>query len=527
VTALRRTVRVPGRVPRSTIVLVVGFVLVALIASVPASPLQPPLPAGARPGGPFAWLADLLGVDALRGGALVAASVVAVSVAVGGFLLTLRDAWRGLVSVRTVVVLAVVFHVAVLTLPLLASRDVYSYAMYGRIVSVHGQNPYVATPIDFPDDPVLTFVGPAWIDTPAVYGAGFTAMSAGITGIVRSLPSLIDVFQAIAAAASLATLGLVAWLARRLRPERAAFAAAAIGLNPVVLFQSVGGGHNDLLVALAIAGALALVMLGRGFLATAALTLGVLVKASAGLPLLLLVVAAVARREPGSRLRALVGHLAVAAGVFFAVAGWFLQREDPSLGMLELIGHEGWLAPSRLFRRLSEGLGSLLGLDAVGTALGVVVRGVLSATLTAAVIAIAVVVWRRARDGTLDTAAEGAAWGWALLLLVLLGPVLLPWYVTWILPLAFLLPRVPRIALFGTTTALAVSQWTADPVEFPSAYDLNVLFGHYVLTPVITVLLVWLLIDLVGRLRRGTPLEEERRVAAGAREHREDQRDRA
>ena len=59
-------------------------------------------------------------------------------------------------------------------------------------------------------------------------------------------------------------------------------------------------------------------------------------------------------------------------------------------------------------------------------------------------------------------------------------------------------------------------QWTADPVEFPGAYDLNVLFGHYVLTPLITVLLGWLLVDLVGRWRSGTPLETERRVPAAA-----------
>ena len=34
---------------------------------------------------------------------------------------------------RMVVLLAVAFHVLVLTLPLLFSRDVYSYAYYGRI----------------------------------------------------------------------------------------------------------------------------------------------------------------------------------------------------------------------------------------------------------------------------------------------------------------------------------------------------------------------------------------------------------
>jgi hypothetical protein len=46
----------------------------------------------------------------------------------------------------------------------------------------------------------------------------------------------------------------------------------------VVLFQSAASGHNDLLVALAIAAALALVFSGRELWATAALALGTLVK---------------------------------------------------------------------------------------------------------------------------------------------------------------------------------------------------------------------------------------------------------
>jgi hypothetical protein len=124
---------------------------------------------------------------------------------------------------------------------------------------------------------------------------------------------------------------------------------------------------------------------------------------------------------------------------------------------------------------------------------------------------------RRAR--TLGALGEGAGWGWGLLCLMLLGPVLLPWYVTWVLPLACLLPRVPRIVLVGTGLALTVSQWTSEPARFDTAYDANVLFGHYVLTPMVVGLLLWLLLDLWRRARAGAPLEEEpREVPAPAAE---------
>ena len=491
---------------------VASVLFVATVAATPGSPFQPLLPAGARPSGPFRWLAGVVGLDSLRGNALAAVGVAVVVLAALAFLAVLREAWRGALSPRLVIGLAVAYHGVVLLLPLLFSRDVYSYAAYGRIAGVHHANPYVATPADFPRDPIAIFVGPKWFATQAVYGPAFTVLSAVLTRAIGGLAGVIVAFRLIAAAASLATIALVARLTRRVRPGREAFAVAALGLNPVVLFQSVGSGHNDLLVALSIAAAITLLFSRRELLATASLTLGALVKATAGLPLLLLVLVAVARRERGTRARALAAHLAVAGGITLAFSAPFLQTEDPTLGMLELARHEGWLAPSRFFRRL---------LDAVsGDTLGVLARVAFGLALLAVLFEIGRWLLRRPNGGA-SPAAQGAAWGWALLFLMLLGPVLLPWYVTWTLPLVWLLPRVPRATLIGVGTALTVSQFAAEPTRFAGAYDVNVLFGHYVLTPVVIGLLAWLALDLVRRLRSGAPLgdEGEGEIAPAAAEH--------
>ncbi len=495
-----RTVAVAGSVA--------SVLVVATVAATPGSPFQPILPADARPSGPFRWLAGVVGLDALHGSALAAAGVVAVVLAALGFLAVLREVWRGTVSVRTVIVLAIAYQLAVLLLPLLFSRDVYSYAAYGRIAAVHHANPYVATPADFPHDPLTHLVGPKWVDTPAVYGPLFTMLSSLVVRVASSTGGAIVAFRLIAVASSLGTMAVTARLVRRLRPSREAFAIAAFGLNPAVVFQSVASGHNDLLVALAIAGSLALLLEGRALLATAALTLGALVKAPAAVPLLLLVAVAVARREPGRRARAALAHAGVAGAIALASAAPFLQTSDPSLGMLELARHEGWLAPSRLARRA---------LDAVsGGALGVVARVAFALVLVASIALVATWLVRRARS--VSVAAQGAAWGWGLILLMLLGPVLLPWYVTWSLPLVWLLPRAPRSALIGSGVVLTLSQWTTEPARFPAAYDANVLFGHYALTPVVVALLGWAGLDLLRRVRAGAPLEDPPdEVAAGSR----------
>ena len=486
---------------------VASFVFVALVASAPGSPFTPMLPS--EPGGPFRWVAELVGLDTLHGNGLAAVGVVAVSFAAIAFLLVLRECRRGTISPRPAIGLAVAFHVAVLFLPLLFSRDVYSYAYYGKIATTYHANPYVSTPADYPNDVLASFVGPKWVDTPAVYGALWTQVSALVTRAADDVGAIVSTFRVIAIAASLATVFVVGGLVRRVRPERAAFAVALVGLNPVVLFQSAASGHNDLLVALAIAAALALAFSGRELWATAALALGTLVKVTAAVPLLLLWVAVAARRPRGERVRAVAPHVVLAAALALVAAAPFANTADPTLGVVELGSHEGWLAPSRFFRRLFDALS--------GDVLGFVPRIAFAVVAAIAVVLVARSLWRRGPE--IGPALVGASWGWGLLCLMLLGPVLLPWYVTWALPLGWLLPRVPRAVLIGTGLALTVSQWTSEPAAFGSAYNANLLFGHYVVTPVVIALLGWLLLDLWRRVRSGASLEDEpTEVSATARE---------
>ncbi|HJS25570.1 MAG TPA: glycosyltransferase 87 family protein, partial [Actinomycetota bacterium] len=402
---------------------IASFLFVALVAATPGSPFSPVLPAS--PAGPVTALAELIGLDALHGSAIAAVGVVAVAFAAAAFVVVLLECWRGGVAPRTVIGLAIAYHVALLLLPILFSRDVYSYAYYGKIAATYHANPYVATPLEYPADALAAFVGPKWVDTPAVYGPLWTQASSVAVRVAESIAAQVAVFRVVAIAASLATLLVVARTVRGARPEREAFAAALIGLNPVVLFQSAASGHNDLLVALSVAAAVALVFSGRELSATVALALGALIKVTAAVPLLLWCVAIAARAERGRRVRALVPHVGSALGLGLLAGLPFLNADDPTLGGLELASHEGWLAPSRLFHRV---------IDAVtGDALGFVPRIVFPLLLLGALFLIGRAIVRRAPR--ISAPLVGASWGWGLLCLMLLGPVLLPWYVTWALPL--------------------------------------------------------------------------------------------
>jgi len=486
--------------PRALLLAGLGILFMAIVAATPGSPYQPPLPTGGQPHGILRDVAVAIHLDRFQGDPLLAIGVLAALLATAAFLLLLREAFRGRVSVGTVAVVVVGAHALLLLVPLLFSRDVYSYAFYGRIAGVYGGNPYVQTPLDHSGDMLWNFVGSEWVNTPAYYGPAWTSLSAVLSKI---LPRPIDDVQAyrfISIAASLLTCAVIVWVVHRVWPQRTAFALAAFGANPVVLFHSVASGHNDLLVALGIVCAYALLLSKREAAAVAVLTLATLIKVTALLPLIMLLVWCVARRTSEERRAAFVSRVGLSAGIGLLLALPYFQLHDPTLGMVGLASRSGWFAPTRAIARLVNG--------ATFHTMGWVVSlGALS-VLAWCVWSLARAVWRRTSTGSLSAKELGAVWGWALVLLLLLGPVLLPWYIVWGLPLVWVLPRVPRITMLTASAMLGVTLWSEEPLRYPGAFDLNLLVGYLVVVPVLLVMLVLVIQDLRSRIEHGRPFDD-------------------
>jgi len=91
----------------------------------------------------------------------------------------------------------------------------------------------------------------------------------------------------------------------------------------------------------------------------------------------------------------------------------------------------------------------------------------------------------------------------------LLGPVLMPWYVVWVLPLAWVLPKAPRTALIAVSALLGVTLWSTEALRYPGAFSLNVFVGNWFVVPVIVWLLIVLLRDLRSRIDHGALFEDE------------------
>lgn len=474
---------------------------VAVLAARPDSPFTPFLDPQDRAPRLLGWVAGVLRLDALHRDVAAALGAAILFAAAGAFLYSVRQAWLGRVSVRRVIVVGLGLHLLAYLLPLFLSRDVYSYAFYGRMVSEYGVNPYLHIPAEFLQDPFYQVVSQFWIDSPSVYGPAFSALAAGVTAVTEPTIATINAFKAVAALASVATMLLVVVAARRVRPERAAFAAMLVGWNPVILFHNVAGGHNDALVGLAVAGAVLLLLQRRDLWANAALVLGALVKSVAVVPWAMLVVASVARQPRGRRLRWLAAHLGVAAAVSLPFMGPFFSLEDPTFGQLELTTRQGWLAPSRLVLVPLRGLGRVLGGDLGSTIVEVIVRTAFPILLLVVLVALARHLARR--PDRLTPEITIAAMGWATLFALMMAPLLLPWYAAWVVPLAWLLPKPARIGVLFISVALVITELISEPTRAPRAWEVMVLWLHWVATPVVLLVLIRLLLEIRRRLLAG------------------------
>ena len=162
--------------------------------------------------------------------------------------------------------------------PVRNSQDLWAYAMYGRIESVHHDNAYTHKPYEYVNDPYLARMSPRWRGTESVYGPVFNEYAAAVTWITGSSTNATRIaFKASAAIAVMA--GLVLLDRRRVNPTAIAFA----GLHPATVLFGVAGGHNDAAVGLGVLIAVLLASRRRIGWAAVAIAFACLVKVAAGL----------------------------------------------------------------------------------------------------------------------------------------------------------------------------------------------------------------------------------------------------
>ncbi len=410
-----------------------GLVATALVLCVGAAGTDALVPESDRP--LPAWLAGPFGTHGLRLG--VVELMVVLSLMFVAYVLVVRAADR-LAPWQVLMVIAALNALVLLAPPLL-STDVFSYQAYGRMWVTYGANPYLIGPHalyagPLYQDPLYSFIGSKWVNTPTTYGPLFTLFS--ILLAKASIAASALAYKVLAALSSLATVALL-WNAARLRGLNPVRAAALFGLNPLVVIYGVGGGHNDLLMLALTTAGLYLLLQHRERAGGAAVMIGAAVKLTGALLLPFALASGAGLGAPKHRRSILAGAGIAAAAI--AAIGFALF----GIGQLNMISTLRTVQSEGDWHSIPGFLTVALGLGTVGHVAGYL--------LAAVFVGVFCVLLRRVWLGHMDW-IDGA--GWATLAMLVTASAVLPWYVAWLLPLVALCTN-RRL----WTAALALTGW--------------------------------------------------------------------
>ncbi len=309
--------------------------------------------------------------------------------------------------------------------PPLFSRDAYAYFTQGKLL-IQGLNPYdvgVAAESGWFNDGA----DPLWAESPTPYGPLFLLIERGVAQFVGPHPVWAAIAFRLWAVLAVALLAYCVPMLARRHGIGAAKALWLAVLNPLTIMHFVAGAHNDALMTAAVVAGLLLAVEFKPVLGAVVLAIGIAIKpiALVALPFIGIIWAGRNGDWP-ARIKGWLVSGVIAAVVVIGLGlvsgtglGWIAALSTP--GSIRT-----WLSPPTALGMISGGLLRSIGLgDHVDGAVALF-RGI--ATVAAVLVLMYLVLRPKGRSGV-----RGA--GLALLTVVVLGPVVQPWYLLWSLPI--------------------------------------------------------------------------------------------
>jgi alpha-1,6-mannosyltransferase len=367
------------------------------------------------------------------GGPNVTKYIVSVVLVWGGLLLLMR-VWLRLAEVMKLHVGAPLkklwwifglWSVPMIVAPPLFSRDVFSYAAQGEMTA-HNISPYLYGPYTMgPASNSYTLpVDPLWSNTPAPYGPGFLSIDGFIDKITfhHELWTVVGLRLLEVFAVILIGYG-VTLLAKGLhRDPGEAFVLAA--MNPLVLLTLIGGAHNDALMTGFLVVGLALAVQRHPVWALFFVALAASIKAPAAIGLAFV---AWNWHGPEATLKQRIRPFVIGGVVTAAVLGATTLAAGFGFSWIDNLLSNGtvrsWAAPATGAGMAITNIAHALG--AHGVELGSVLSVTRFLGLLTAVLLTLWLLWHSDQRGWVRYL------GVALLLFVILGPVVQPWYLAW------------------------------------------------------------------------------------------------
>jgi len=142
------------------------------------------------------------------------------------------------------------------------SYDLFNYMFDAKIVTFYNQNPFVYKALDFPGDPMLSFMH--WTHRLYPYGPTWLGLTVPLSflGMQVFLPTFF-LFKIMISATFLGTVYFISRILQKISPENELFGVAFFALNPLVIIESLVSAHNDITMIFFAMWALYLLMINK------------------------------------------------------------------------------------------------------------------------------------------------------------------------------------------------------------------------------------------------------------------------
>lgn len=125
------------------------------------------------------------------------------------------------------------------------SYDLFNYIFDAKIITYYGANPYLHKALDYPLDPMLSFMH--WTQRTYPYGPTWLALTVPLSfaGLNIFLPTFF-LFKILATIGFLGSCYFIEKIVAKISPGKESFSLVFFALNPLVLIESLVSGHNDI-----------------------------------------------------------------------------------------------------------------------------------------------------------------------------------------------------------------------------------------------------------------------------------------
>jgi hypothetical protein len=128
------------------------------------------------------------------------------------------------------------------------SHDIFNYLFSAKTIIEYGQLPYKAAPLSFPNDPWLNFM--RWTHIPGTYPPLWilTTLPFYILGFNKLIPLLLNV-KLLVLVHYLGSIYITGKIMEKINFRYKIPAMVFLGLNPLIIIESLVSAHNDIVMA--------------------------------------------------------------------------------------------------------------------------------------------------------------------------------------------------------------------------------------------------------------------------------------